>query len=279
MIIKTLQFLLIILLFFSCKESEEDKVKSFCIQFMDARIALEDGDSLGLKLITDEKLFELIMLNHEYEKSLSAPINKPNLNIYPKTVTIIEDKASCLMSGLEDYEINLSKNGNSWKVDGENGRYPNSFRLNSIKTKIAEHKKYVKEKPLIALVVNTSNALVNNAQVYFKTQELGLLKDICDEASIDFIERLYLYAEERSGLEALFEEMNKPKGIAFNPVLNGNEVVCEHYDDNASILLKKEGNKYIVIGFNGIASGNISKEIMKKDYLVLLRSLGLIRLN
>ena len=137
MIIKTLQYLLIILLFFSCKESEEDKVKSICIQFMDARIALEDGDSLGLKLITDEKLFELIMLNHEYEKNLSAPINKPNLNIYPKTVTIIEDKASCLMSGLEGYEINLSKDGNSWKVDGENGRYPNSLRLNSIKTKIA----------------------------------------------------------------------------------------------------------------------------------------------
>ena len=117
-------FFLLLLFFISCKESEESKIKNVCNDFIKGRIALEKGDSIPLKAVTEDSLYKIIVLNERYAKMLDAVMIKANLNIEPVLVEIKGNTAICQMSGDEYYKIHLYKTKNIWKVNGENNIFP-----------------------------------------------------------------------------------------------------------------------------------------------------------
>lgn len=260
-----------------CNQNEKFKVKETCNQFINTRIALETGDSLQIKSITEKSLFKLIMLNYRYEKILGVPGFKPNLNIKPLSIEIEGDSASCLMSGDERYLIHLYKDSEKWIVIGENDIYPTLERISKVEKQIIEEKKRIEQRPIIRSIILTANSFTDATNLYFKNQNLDSLKVFCDDASIAFIQRIYSYSKKRTGLETLIDEIEQPKAIAFEPSFEDEKVFCKYYNDNTNIILIEKDKRYKVIGFHGIESKDMTNQIIEKQYLNLLRALGLIR--
>ncbi|WP_460218496.1 hypothetical protein [Psychroserpens sp. MEBiC05023] len=272
--------LLIVLLFstfFSCAQSEESKIKTTCNQFIQGRIALRKGDSLKLKLVTEDSLFRLIMLHQKYANMLKAPVIEADLSMRVKSVTIDKDCASCLMTSYSHYEIKLCKEGDHWKVKGENDIYATSERINKARQKIIDYKEELKRRPAVDSILKVVNKFLPSVKAYFKTQNLDKLKPICNEATLHFIQRLYSYSKERTGLELLHDEMDKPNFMVGDGVFETDRTLFKFYNEDIFIVLKKHNNNYIITGFNKMNSDTIDTTIMEAQYLDLLRSMKLIR--
>lgn len=276
-------FILLLYLSFNfingCAQSEESKIKETCNKFVKGRIALNEGDSLLLKSVVSDSLYYLIMLHQQYEEMLrkeDVPIISADLNIYPKSVEIKGNRAICLMSGEEYYQINLFKESGIWKVKGENGVYPIPDRIAEAKQKLIDYKAFLKNKPLSDSVLTVVNEFFDDVRNYFKAQNLDLLNKTCSEATTKFVQRLEIYAKRRSGLE-LMKEIEKPNLTTGDVKPENDVVIFTFYKEEITIILKKEYNTFKIIGFNGLESSQISDEIMNVQYLDFLRAMKLIR--
>ena len=101
-------------------QDETAKVRETCNTFIRARKALKQGDSLLIRSVTEDSLYKLLMLNHNYAKMLKTRILEADLNIWAKSVEVNDSCGSCQMSGYEYYNIKVCKYDGQWKVMGEN---------------------------------------------------------------------------------------------------------------------------------------------------------------
>ena len=263
-------------LIFGC--SEETKVKNVCNQFIKGRVALENGDSLQLKQVTEDSLFRLIMLNEAYVKIVDAPVIGPEIaHIRAKSAEIKEDCASCSMYAQSHYEIHLCKYDGEWKIKGENAIYATPEKLSKARKKLADYKIFLKEKPARDSVFSVLDDFFTGAKQYFKTQESTLLQQTCDEATFDFIQQLFWYSIERTGLDPIINEMEKPDYTTFDVKFTSDKVTCQFYSEETEVNFQRKGGTYVIVGINGLESKNITEGLIKENYPNFLRGLRLIR--
>ncbi|WP_299125832.1 hypothetical protein [uncultured Winogradskyella sp.] len=261
-----------------CAQSESEKVRETCNRFINGRINLRNNDSLELKSVADDSLFRLIMLHHEYEKMLDAPIIRADLRMNVKSVEIEDDCASCKMTSIEYYKIHLCKDGENWKIKGENSIYPTTERLVKARNKIKDYKKQLKLKPKTDSIIKAVNIFFPRVKDYFLTQNLEPLESICDKGTLEFITTFYDYAKQRTGLELLHDEMNKPNFMVGDYYGDNGFIEFKFYNEAITIVFTKNEEGYLIVsGFNGIKSDSITSEVVKNQYLDLLRSMKLTR--
>ena len=272
--------LLFLVCLWGCKQSEESKIKEICSRFIEGRRALLKGDSLKLKLVTEDSLYRLIILNQQYFDILDATKIRADLRISPVSVEIDGDCATCLMSGEEHYKINLCRNNGRWEVKGENGIYPTSERLAAAKKQLADYKDFLKTRPQKYQVIKIVNNFFDGVRVFFKSGKSTLLQETCDNSSADFIERLCAYAKNRTGVALMSQEMEKYNTVMGDISLKGDSAVFRFFrEEETFVNLKKTDDSYVIIGFNGIDSENLTNKVMKDNYLALLRAVKLIRVK
>ena len=109
---------------YSCAQTEESTIEDTCNRFINGRKALKRGDATDLKLVTSDSLFKLIKLNQDYVDIIGARVIEADLNIRVKSVEIKDSCATCLMTSMQRYVIQLCKEGDAWKVQAENDMYP-----------------------------------------------------------------------------------------------------------------------------------------------------------
>jgi len=277
MFFRLLKMLLFFSLIFLLGCGEESKVSNTCNQFMKGRIALKKGDASILEQITEDSLFKLLMLHHDYAKLINAPIISPDLNIHTKSVEMKENCASCLMSGLEYYQIHLCKHGEVWKVEGENDIYPTTERIKKAQKKFVDREIFIKQKPAVDSVILRLNTFFGGAKVYFKTHDLSPLKELCDEPTLQFVQNLYKYTKQKGDVEKVIEEMAKPNILTSDVNFDSDKITCKFYQEETTVLFKKKENSYIVSGICGIDSKDITQQLIEKKYPNFLRALKLIR--
>jgi hypothetical protein len=243
---------------------------------MKGRIALAEGDSSLLKEVTEDSLFKLIMLRENFVRLVNIPTSNPNLNIYAKSIEIEEDCGTCQMTGLEFYQINICKDGEVWKVKGENGNYPTSEQIRKAELDIIEEKILIKNRPATDSIIRRLNNFFMSSTKYFETKDLTSLKELCDEPSLRFIKRLYNYAEQKTGIDKLNIEMKRPKSWGCNVSFESRKTTCLLQNDEATVSVQKKEGVYVITGFNGVASNDITKQMIKEQYPNLLYALGLI---
>lgn len=269
--------LMAVLLFSACEQSEEDKVKAACDNFIKGRIALRKGDDSQLKAVTEDSLFKLISLNNQYIKQLTAPVIEADLNIHAKSAVINGDCATCEMSGMEPYEITVCKYNGIWKVKAENGMTATPEKIAAIKKKIADEKIAAKIRPAQHKVLLFVKNFFDNTKNYFKTQQADSLSKSCTPATLDFIKRFYVYAKQRTGMPLLTKEMDAPNFLSADVTFDGDKAFYLFYNENISITLEKNGSSYLISGFNGTDSKYLKEQKIKDVYVDLLRALKLIR--
>lgn len=260
----------------SCRMSEETRVKNACEQFIRGRIALDEGDSTVLKEVTEDSLFQLIMLNKKYEQMLHAPVIKPDLNIYPVSADVKDSSATCLMSGMEEYRIHLCKHGDDWKVKGENEVYPNAWRFASVKEKIQQQQKFNEEKPARDSVLMSVNTFVTAAKQYFYKPDPGLFSGTCSDATVRLIQRLFSYVKRKADPAILKEEMSKEIFGTGDVISGGGRATFKYYEEDVSLMLKLTNGKYVITGFNGRPSEYYTDEQIAAEYPDLLRAMKLV---
>ena len=270
-------FFLLLLFFISCKESEESKIKNVCNDFIKGRIALEKGDSIPLKAVTEDSLYKIIVLNERYAKMLDAAMIKANLNIEPVLVEIKGNTAICQMSGDEYYKIHLYKTKNIWKVNGENNIFPDSKMIMSSQKKLDNYKVFLKKKPAIDSILSVVNLFFAESRTYFKNNDSEAFKETCTDDTVIYLKNLFSYAKKRTGEKLLTEEMEQQNIMVGDVEFEGDKATFKFSHENIFILFKKIENSYKITGFNGLNSKNISEQIIKKNYLDLLRATKLIR--
>ena len=261
---------------FGCKQSEEGQIREVCKSFISGRIALRDGDSLVLKSVTEDSLFRLLMLNEQYIKVVDAPTMRPNLDIYPTKVTIEGNQATCKMSGDEFYYINLLRKNDRWIVKGENDIYASPDKIAAVKEKIRKYQLFLVDKPAKDSVLRVVNFFFPGVQSGFKDNNFKYLESLCDRSTINFIQKFFDYARQRTGTPILTSEINSNNSLVGNVSFKGNEASFKFYEEEITIELKKVEDDYIITGFNHMASKDISRPIMKKKYVDLLRSMKFI---
>lgn len=266
-----------LLLFSACEQSEENKVKSTCDNFIKGRIALKKGDDTQLKAVTEDSLFKLIKLNQEYMKLLTATVIEADLNIYAKSAVVNGDSASCVMSGFEPYEITLRKYNGIWKVKAENGMTATPEKIAAIKKKIADEKIAMKIRPAQHKVLRFVNSFLADTKNYFKGQPADSLSIKSTPATLDFIKRFYIYAKKRTGVPLLTKEMDAPNFLSADVAFEGNKAFYLFYNENISISLEKHGDSYLITGFNGTDSKYLKQQNIEDNYINLLRALKLMR--
>ncbi|BAO76860.1 hypothetical protein [Winogradskyella sp. PG-2] len=260
-------------------QTEAENVKETCNRFINGRINLRANDSLELKAVASDSLFRLIMLHHKYEQMLKTRIIRADLRMRVKSVDINGDCASCEMTSIEYYKIHLCKDGDkNWRVKGENSIFPTEERITKAKNKIKNYNKQKRLKPRVDSILKVVNRFLPRVKDYFLTQNLDPLKSICDEATLRFIQNFYAYAKERSGIELLHDEMNKPNFMVGDYYDKNNLIEYKFYNEDISIVLTKNNkNNFIISGFNGNKSGAINEDLRKNYYLDFLRSMKLTR--
>lgn len=268
------------ILMVSCGEKSE--IRKTCQAFIDGRIALREGDSIRLKQVTEDSLYTLIMLHKQYENLAYAPVIRPSLRMYVKSIKIEDNCAVCEMSAQEYYNINLCKDENDrWVVKGENWKYGTSAKIAKARKKLADFKIHLKERPAQDSVLASLNTFFKGAKSYFKTQDIGMVQQSSNEATVDFVKRLYTYSIEKTGQELLEKEMAKPDYTVFDVIFNENQkdkVVCEFYKEpETTVHLIKTDSMYIVTGLNDVKSKDITNQLLKEKYPEFLRSLRLIK--
>ncbi|MEL6589232.1 MAG: hypothetical protein AAFP02_08970 [Bacteroidota bacterium] len=256
---------------------EEASVSDTCNQFIRGRIALDKGDSTILKQITADSLFRLLMLNQEYIELLDAPVIGPDLNIRARSVEIKDQCATCTMSSSAYYQINLCKEGEVWKIKGENGDYETREKILAVRKKIADQKIYLKQKPSVDSVLQVVNRFFSAAKAYFEKQETEGLASVCDEASVAMIQRLYVYAQKRTGLDKILAEMKEPNFLTVDVQFDGDALKAIFYNEETTILLTRIDGRFVVSGFDQYPSGEITAQILRGKYLTFLRALKLLR--
>ncbi|WP_047547523.1 hypothetical protein [Psychroserpens sp. Hel_I_66] len=263
---------------FSCAQSESSKVKETCNRFIKGRIDLRRNDSTQIKAVTEDSLYRLLMLHHNYAQMLDAPIVNADLRMSVKSVEITEDCASCEMSSIEYYKIHLCKDGEDWKVQGENSIYPTAERLAKARQKIIDHKKKHVQKPITDSILKAVNIFLPTVKDYFLTENQEPLKTICDDATVNFIKQFYAYAKERTGLEVLHTEMSQPNFMVGDYFNDNGLIEFRFYNEETTIVFtKNDQNEMMVSGFNGTMSKDIDRIYMKDHYLELLRAMKLTR--
>ncbi|MGS2726627.1 hypothetical protein ACU8DI_08460 [Psychroserpens sp. BH13MA-6] len=274
----TLITLLCIMICTGCAKSASEQVEDTCLRFLKGRIDLRSNDSLQLKAVTSDSLYELFMLHHSYEQLLDAPIVRADLNLSVKSVKIQEDCATCEMNGPDYYTIQVCKDDEGWKVQGENNMYPNAERIAIAKAKIATYKEQLKLKPLRDSLLLLVNKFHPRVKEYFTNKDLEPLRPICDEATLNFIQKFYAYTKERTGLDVIHEEMKKPDFLVGDYYNDNGYTEFKYYNEDITLVLSKDSDhNFVISGFNGLKSDVIDDAIMKGQYLDLLRALKLIR--
>jgi len=276
--IYSLLFLLFIFLT-SCKQSEESKIKETCTTYMEGRLAFENGDTLKIKPVIGDTLYRLMLLNRQYSRLLESDLTfgQELLTITPKTVEIKGNKATCIMNSPIPFQLNLVRNNDQWTIVGENEIFPNAYSIAAVEKKIKDYKVYLKGKPARDPVFQITNIFFSDVNNYCKNNDLNALKNNCDDATADFVKRLYEYAKKRSGADVINEEINNPHAASGDISFKGDLAYYMFYQESSSVLLKKIGDTYKVIGFNGIKSASISKQMMEDQYVELLRAVRLIK--
>lgn len=267
------------LLVFCSSQAQNDtlKVRETCNKFIKGRLDLRQGDSLLLKSVTEDSLFKLIMLNHKYAKMLRAPIISANLNIRATSVDFYDSCASCLMSGYEYYKIKLCKYNDEWKVKGENDIYATPERIQRAQQKIVDYKAELKKRPAVDSVLKVVNQFFKDVHNYFENEELEPLKTTCNAETVSFIQKLYGYAKERTGLELLHKEMNAPNFLVGDGIFESDRTLFKYYNEETYIVLRKNEGRYMIHGFNKIDSQDINEATMQSLYLEFLRAMKLTR--
>ena len=272
--------LLLLLLISCCKESEETKVKNTCSTFIKGRKALRKGDETELKSVTEDSLFKLIKLNQQYFEVLKTTAQgiETDLDmIHPISVKIMGDSATCQMSSMENYEINLRKYKGIWKVKGENGITASPEKIANVTKKIVDYKVLLKTLPAQHKVITYVNSFFDATKRYFKTQQTDSLKVKCTNETLDFIKRLYTYSKQRTGMKVLTEEIDQPNYLTGDVYFKGDKSVYLFYHENTTIDLTKHNNTYLVSGLNGQEPKHITMPLIEDQYLLLLRALKLVR--
>jgi len=209
---------------------------------------------------------------------LTARIIRADLRMQVKSVEIDGNCASCDMTSYEQYKIHLCKDENNWKVKGENSIFPTTERINKARKKITNYKRQKELKPRVDSILKTVNKFLPRVKTFFLTQELESLDTICDKPTIKLIKNLYSYAKQRIGLELLHDEMSKPNFMVGDYYDENGLIEFKFYKEDITIVLTKTTeNKFIISGFNGVLSDDIDNEIMKNQYLELLRAMKLTR--
>ncbi|MFM9985431.1 MAG: hypothetical protein ACKVOK_09395 [Flavobacteriales bacterium] len=270
-----LPFLLITLT--CCSQSEERKIEDTCNNYMKGRIALRSGDTLLLKSVTSDSLFKLLMLHHQYQEILNAPLIKADLYVQVKQVRIQDSCATCLMAASEFYQINVCKVGDEWKVRGENNEYPSAEKLNDAQKKLNEQRIYLKQKPSIDSVFRVIDQFFVATKKYFGGNEFVLPEKVCDEASIQFVKRLHEYSTKRTATDMILAELKIYSSSVGNVFFDSDKASFPFYDEEVTVNLRKTENGYLIIGFNGMESTSISDQTMQDQYLNFLRALKVVR--
>lgn len=276
--IYSLLFLLFIFLT-SCKQSEESKIKETCTTYIEGRVAFENGDTLKIKPVLGDTLYRQMLLNRQYSRLLESDlaIGPELLTITPKTVEIKGNKATCIMNSPIHFHLNLLRSNDQWKIVGENDIFPNAYTIPALEKKISDYKVYLKGKPARDPVFQITNLFFNDVNNYCKNNDLNALKNNCDDATANFVKRLYEYAKKRSGADVINEEINNPHAASGDISFKGDLAYYMFYQESSSVLLKKIGDTYKVIGFNGIKSASISNQMMEDQYVGLLRAVRLVK--
>ncbi|GGF04153.1 hypothetical protein [Flavobacterium limi] len=272
-------FFLLFIFFTSCKQSEESKIQKTCTTYIEGRIAFENGDTLKIKPVVGDTLYRQMLLNRQYSRLLESDlaIGPELLTITPKTVEIKGNKATCIMNSPMPFQLNLVRSNDQWKIVGENEIFPNAYSIAAIEKKISDYKVFLKGKPARDPVFQITNRFFYDVNNYCKNNNLNALKNNCDDATADFVKHLYEYAKKRSGADVINEEINNPHAASGDISFKGDLAYYMFYQENASVLLKKTGDTYKVIGFNGIKSASISNQMMEDQYVELLRAVRLVK--
>ncbi len=268
------------ILMVSCGEKSE--IRKTCQAFIDGRIALRAGDSIPIKRVTEDSLYTLLMLHKQYENLAYAPVIRPSLRMYVKSIEIEDNCAVCEMSAQEYYNINLCKDeNNTWVVKGENWKYGTSAKITKARKKLADFKIHLKERPAQDSVLASLNTFLKGVKSYFKTQDSSILEQYSDQATIDFVKRLYTYSVKNIDQDELAIQMAKPDYTLFSINFNKdekNKVIGEFYKEpETRVHLIKTDSMYIVTGFNDVESAAITNQLIKEKYPEFLRSLKLIK--
>lgn len=281
MILKTYfsSVILILFVFVSHSQSQEDKVAKTCNQFIQGRKSLRVNDSKLIKSVTSDSLYELLILNDKYAKMLKTRVIGADLNMRVKSVDVNGDCASCLMTSYEYYKIHLCKDDNDqWRVIGENSIFPDKARINRVKQKIKDYGKQQKLRPKTDSIIQAVNIFFKKIDDYFLEEKHEPLQSITDSDTYQFLQTFYKYAKQRNGLEILHKEL-KAQDFTVGDYYNENGFTeFKFYKENITLVLEKnDANKFIIVGFNGYKSSAITKPIMKSLYLELLRAMRLVR--
>lgn len=258
--------------------NEKPKIERTCRDYMKGRIALKRNDSTLLKEVTSDSLYTLMMLHDQYLKlvSKSTQVMEANLDIHPKEVKMIDENcADCIMRTDQYYNIHLCKKNGKWLVEGENFIYPTSDKINEARSKLADYKTYLKNKPTTDSVLHTVGGFLQGVKKYFEHQDVSTLEAYCDSTTVELVARLYQYAMVRTGKEIIMAELKrfKPRfnGISFN----ANKVICKLGHDEI-VNLHRINEKFVVTGLNNMDSKHITNEVIKNKYPILLRSMKVI---
>jgi hypothetical protein len=272
-------FFLLFIFFTSCKQSEESKIQETCTTYIEGRIAFENGDTLKIKPVVGDTIYRQMLLNRQYSRLLESnlAIGPDLITITPKTVEIKGNKATCIMNSPIPFQLNLLRSNDQWKIVGENEIFPNAYSIAALEKKISDYKAYLKGKPARDPIFKITNLFFNDVNNYCKNNDLNTLKNNCDDATVDFVKRLYEYSKKRSGTDVINEEINNPHAASGAISFKGDLAYYMFYQESSSVLLKKIGDTYKVIGFNGIKSASISKQMMEDQYVELLRAVRLVK--
>ncbi|MHA7843432.1 MAG: hypothetical protein ACX93I_08950 [Winogradskyella sp.] len=268
---------MLMLAYSSYAQDEAAKVRETCNTFIRARKALKQGDSLLIKSVTEDSLYKLLMLNHKYAKMLKTRILEADLNIWAKSVEVNDSCGSCQMSGYEYYNIKVCKYDGKWKVMGENDIYATTERIQRAQQKIVNYKREIKTRPAVDSILRVVNQFFKDAHNYFETETLEPLSTTCNVETIRFIQKLYGYAKERTGLELLHKEMNAPSFLVGDVIFEADRTLFKFSREDIYIVLRKPKDTYMIHGFNKMDAEAIDDDTMAAEYLNLLRSMKLIR--
>lgn len=283
--LKGLSFSLLgVMLLYGC-DSNKTKIQEICQTYIDARLGLNEGDSVLLKDVTSDSMYQMVMLNHyhgelikEHSPDVVMVGSQKELGyLIPGEVEINQDKAKCRMNNtILYYSINLKNVDDKWIIIGENDKLPQAETFNSVKKKMTVLRSQILEKPFRDSVLNELTNFFSSVESYFNGSSKSFTNEYCDRATARLIRNLHSYVDKRNHNSLLEQEMEKPKYVTFEVKGADGVAKCKYYNDSLYINFTKIDGMYRVTGFNGVDSKVIS---IRTGYATLLRTLRLIDIN
>lgn len=267
------------LLLASCEQSEQSKIEEVSSNFIQGRLALASNDSSLLRATTNDSLYRMIMLNYRFIKLINGRYNElQELRMMrPEGVTINGDNAVCKMMFIEPYHLNLRKYGDTWKVCGENDKYPSEEAYQRTLKKYEEQAVIKSQRPLFDSVIKVVNDFYMSAKYNFHTPKPEMLKPSCSDDVIALLERIKKVAFDKLGKDVVLAEMGHEDFTPGDIEKVGETVVFRLYQEPTKLTLKLVNGNYQIIGINDSDKLKITDETIAINLVYYLRAMKIVR--